>query len=221
MSEFNVDLIKFAGIIFGDGYITKQGNVKFQHSILQKDYALFKAIKCEEYFGLKYSKYQRRKQENSFSTNDNFIINCHAKNWVKILRNQWYINSTKIIPCDIISRFGFEEWSFIYQDDGRLNKISHTNNLIDGIRTRKETSPWVNRYEICLGYPSDDQLSALQISLKNLNIDSSILNRKDGQRNISISKASSKIIFYENIKSFIFNSMQYKIDINPTLSYSK
>ncbi len=221
MSEFNVDLVKFAGIIFGDGYITKQGNVKFQHSLLQKDYALYKAIKCEEYFGLKYSKYQRKKQENSFSTNDNFIIHCHAKNWVKVLRNEWYINSTKNIPCNIISQFGIEEWSFIYQDDGRLNKISHTNNLINGTRVRKECSPFVNRYEFCLGYPTDDTLQALQVSLNNLNIESSILIRKDGQRNISISKASSKIIFYESIKSFIFNSMQYKLNINPTLSYSK
>ena len=81
-------------------------------------------------------------------------------------------------------------------------------------------SPFVNRYEICLGYPSDEVIDSLIFSLKNnMGIDSSILVRKDGQRNISISKKDSKISFYEKIVKFIHPSMKYKIEILPVLDY--
>ena len=221
MSEINVDFVKFAGILFGDGYITKRGNLCFKHSIVQKEYALFKAHKCYEYFGLKHNKYLQKKQENSFSVNDNFLISCHSKTWTKKLREDWYFDSTKKIPIDIVSKFGIEEWSFIYQDDGRQNKISHTNNLIDGKRVRRECIPFVNRYEICLGRPDDDTISALLVSLNRINVEASILTRKDGQKNISISKSSSKISFYESIYPFMFDSLKYKFSCIPTLSYSK
>ena len=145
---------------------------------------------------------------------------CHSKDWTKNIRNDWYTNSTKNIPCEILEQFRAEEWSFLYQDDGRLNKISHVNNLKNGVRIRKECEPFVNRYEICLGHPSDLQLNALINSLLNLGIESSILNRKDGQRNIAISRADSKIKFYELVRPYIHKSMEYKINTNPTLTYS-
>ena len=101
-----------------------------------------------------------------------------------------------------------------------MNKISHTNNIIGGTRIRVDCEPFVNRYEICLGYPSDLLLVALQKSLLKFQIESTVIVRKDKQRNLSISKAESKIKFYELIKDFIHPSMQYKINIRPTLKYS-
>ena len=213
--------IKFAGLIYGDGYIKKNGRVCFKHSIIQKEYALFKSRKCLEYFGLKSSKYKQKKLKKSFSSNDNFIIECHAKNWTKLLRQEWYNKSRKQIPPEILSQFGFEEWSFVYQDDGRCNKISHYNSIIRGQRVRKECRPYVNRYELCLGFPSNDELEALQTSLTSLDIHSSILKRKDGQRNLSIYRADSKINFYEGIKDYIHNSLLYKVSILPTINYSQ
>lgn len=220
MSEINVNLIKFAGMLLGDGYIDQKGRVCFKHSKIQKEYADYKAKKLFEYFNLKSNAYQLKKGENSYSTNDNYLISCHPKNWTKIIRSEWYLNSTKNIPCEILEQFGVEEWSFLYQDDGRLNKISHVNSLQNGVRVRKECKPFVNRYEICLGYPSNEQLNALIKSLSNLEIDATILSRKDGQRNIAISRAASKIKFYELIKPYIHKSMEYKINISPTLTYS-
>ena len=109
----------------------------------------------------------------------------------------------------------------MYQDDGRCNKISHYNSIIRGQRVRKECRPYVNRYELCLGFPSNDELEALQTSLTSLDIHSSILKRKDGQRNLSIYRADSKINFYEGIKDYIHNSLLYKVSILPTINYSQ
>lgn len=219
MSEINIDKVKFAGIIFGDGYITKNGNVCFRHSVLQKEYADYKSSKLFEYFGLKTNKYLQKKNENSFSKNDNYTVSSHSKNWTKILRDEWYIGSTKNIPSDIVSNFREEEWSFIYMDDGRCNKISHYNTVCNGIREKVSTRIFVNRYEICLGYPSDDILDSLIYSLNNMSIEASVIIRKDRQRNISISKKDSKILFYEKISPFVHSSMRYKVEILPTLDY--
>ena len=220
MSEKSVNLVKFASVIAGDGYIDQRGRVCFKHSVIQKEYADYKANKLFEYFGLKTNKYFSKKVEKSFSTNDSYLVQTHPTSWTKDLRNQWYNYSTKNIPIELYEAFGAEEWSFLYQDDGRLNKISHTNNIVEGVRVRKDCEPFVNRYEICLGYPTNELLKALQNSLLKFNIESSVIVRNDGQRNLSISKAESKIKFYELIKDFVHPSMQYKINIRPTLKYS-
>ena len=89
----------------------------------------------------------------------------------------------------------------------------------NGIRVRKDCKPFVNRYEISLGFPTDELLQALQNSLLKYGIESSILVRKDKQRNLSISKSESKIKFYNLIKDYIHPSMNYKINILPTLKY--
>ena len=58
MSEINVNLIKFAGMLIGDGYIDSKGRMCFKHSIAQKEYADYKAEKLFEYFNLKSNAYQ-------------------------------------------------------------------------------------------------------------------------------------------------------------------
>lgn len=214
-----MDLVKLAGIIYGDGYIRKDGAICFHHSIIQKEYALFKADKCFSLYGLKFNQYRSKLKPNCFSTNDGFVIHLHTKSWTKELRRLWYVDSKKVIPPDLLNQFSFEEWSFLYQDDGRANRLAHYKSSADGVRTRTECEPFVNRYEICLGYPSDDELNALQHSLSVLGIHSSVLNRKDGQRNISIYRVESKILFRDGITPFIHSSMRYKVNTRPALSY--
>jgi hypothetical protein len=148
------------------------------------------------------------------------VYQSHPKAWLKAVRSSWYQTGRKEIPADILEKFSWDEWAFLYQDDGRLNKISHVNNLVKGVRVRIEIEPTVNRYEISLGYPSDNTLIALRSSLTNLGVESSVLTRRDGQRNISISQASSKVKFFENMKDRMHPSMMYKMDLRPTFKYA-
>ena len=83
---------------------------------------------------------------------------------------------------------------------------------------RIETPCFVNRYEICMGHSSDATLQGLQKSLQSLGVESKVLVRKDGQRNISINRKDSKIKFFRQIKHRVCSSMSYKIDVIPSLS---
>jgi hypothetical protein len=220
MSEMNIDLVKFAAIVYGDGYLAKGGRLYFNHSILQQAYAEHKADFCNRTFGLKPVFRIIKLREGSFSTNDGFEVSFHAQNWVKVLRDNWYNGSTKLVPPELLSQFGWDEWSFLFQDDGRQNKISHFNTVVDSVRIRTQREPVVNRYEICLGYCTDVELSALIYSLSNLGVYGSILNRNDGQRNISISRADAKIKFYENMLPRMHPNMLYKLNLPPTFTYT-
>lgn len=220
MSEMNVDLVKFAAIVYGDGFITTDGRLCFKHSINQKTYAEYKADFCSKFFDLKPTFSVSAPGVNSFSVNNNFEVRFHSKAWVKRLRDLWYNGSNKNIPVELLSQFTWDEWSFLFQDDGRQNRISHFNTIIDNVRIKTEREPVVNRYEICLGYTSDNELHALIHSLSNLGIYSSILNRNDGQRNISISRAQDKIKFYENMLPRMHPNMLYKLNLPPTFTYT-
>lgn len=217
MSE--IDVVSFAGILYGDGYLTKTGNLAFKHSLVQQQYVEMKVAFCENRFLLKHNSCITKKQEGGFAKNDFYNVRFHTKAWTKELRNSWYVGSKKSIPPSVISQFGWQEWAFVFQDDGRQNKISHMNCMVDGNRVRTETAPVVNRYEICTGFPSDDELDALMHSLIELGVESSVITRKDGQRNISISRAESKIRFYEGIYPLLHSTMQYKMSASPTFKY--
>lgn len=218
MSEINVGLVELAGLIYGDGYINKRGEICMFHSISQKEYLYYKKNIIENY-GFK-TRVHIQNYIGGFGKNKSIVLTTTTTSFSKELRNDWYVDSKKNIPNDLLRQFGWKEWGIIYQDDGRMNKIGHYNSLRNGVRQRVEVEPWVNRYEICLGYPSDDELLSLQYSLSNLGVYSSILKRKDGQRNISISRAESKILFYENIRMNICDSMIYKMNLKPTISYT-
>jgi len=226
-SEHTENLVKLAGFVYGDGFITKQGQISFTHSIQQEEYAMFKANKLSEYFGLKYSIAKR--EARSSKKRDGTIINsgkllritCHSKTWTKKIRTLWYNENGKNIPSDILEQFGPEEFAYLFQDDGRCNKISHFNKIVDNKIIRIETSPVVNRYEFCLGYPSIEQLEALQKALKNFEIVSWKLNRKDGQKNLSISKTTSKQNFKTMLLPYIHASMQYKINFPVSFQFLK
>lgn len=208
--------VKIAGLIYGDGYITKKGNICFHHSIKQRNYVEYKLTILEK-LGFKLLDSRINTKISGFSTNYGYVGSSTSTNLGKKLRKEFYRDNKKCIPIDLIRNFSWDEWALIYQDDGRLNKISHINKKVNGEKIRIETPPFVNRYEICLGHPSDEELKALQYSLKNLGISSWILTKKDGQRNLAISKKDSKIKFFKNIKHRIHNSMSYKIDVIPTL----
>lgn len=218
MSEITVGLIELAGFVYGDGYIDKSGRINAHHSIIQEEYALYKkAILID--FGFKVNT-SVQNTITGFSTNKGIKISTTSTSFGKNLRKMWYVDSKKSIPSDLLCEFGWEQWAFVYQDDGRRNKIGHYNTIKNGVRKRVDIDPYTNRYEICLGYPSDEEIGSLMESLSNLNVESSILIRKDGQRNISISRANSKTIFYENIKPLLHKSMLYKMDVKPTATYT-
>lgn len=220
MSEMNVDFVKFAAIVYGDGYIARGGRLYFVHTLLQKPYAEFKADFCSKMFGLKPIFRFINCREGCFSTNDSIEVSFHAKHWVKTLRENWYVQSAKMVPPELLAQFGWDEWSFLFQDDGRQNKISHFNTMIGGVRTKTYREPVVNRYEICLGHPTDAELAALVCSLSKLGVHCSVLNRNDGQRNISIYRADAKIMFYNNMLPRIHPSMFYKLNLLPTFTYT-
>ena len=226
MSLNNVDLKKLSllsSVILGDGHITPRGSISLHHSVIQESYAQYKAEFLNKNFGLTYKKNIQKLVENtkSFSTNDSIKYFFHVKNITKELRSYCYIGNEKNINKDLIEAYEGLHWSFIFQDDGRTNKVSHYNTIINNKRVRVNCEPFVNRYEICLGFPSEDMLNALINNLLKYNIESWILTRKDGQKNIAISRAQSKINFYNLIKDYVHPSMNYKINIKPTLNYSE
>lgn len=213
--------VRVAALVYGDGCITKKGNIRFHHSIKQKQYVLHK-LKLLQDLGFKILTPKINFQMSGFSTNYGFIGQSSSSTIGKIFRSEFYPNDKKNIPIELVRQFDWDDWVILYQDDGRVNKISHINKLVNGLKIRVNTPTFVNRYEICLGHPSDDQLNALQYSLNELGIESWVLTRKkDGQQNLVISKKTSKIKFYQNIKHRIHSSMSYKIDIIPTLDLLK
>ena len=133
----------------------------------------------------------------------------------------WYNEKGKNIPPSILEQFGPEEFSYLFQDDGRCNKISHFNKVVDNKIVRVNTLPIVNRYEFCLGYPSVEQLESLQKALKKFEIEAWKLNRKDGQKNLAISKTASKQNFKTMLLPYTHPSMQYKINFPVSFQFLK
>lgn len=199
--------------ILGDGHVCRRGTIRFHHSIAQKDYLLYKVSILNNY-GFKFRVYET----SSFSygkLRDFIKADGYASSDSKKLREIIYPNDIKTAPSKYINLFGFFEWSILYMDDGRENKISHYNSLINGKRIRKECPTFVSRYEICVESFDDSSKTNLMNNLKNLGIDSKI----DKRGRIVISKAKSKEIFYIGIKEFIVPSMLYKLSALPNLSY--
>lgn len=202
-------------MLVGDGYVDKKGRVSFQHSVVQRDYAEYKADLLRQE-GFKVSCYS--KKASGFSTNDSVIFYTTVTARGKRLRLYFYPNDKKKIPSEIFKRFGWKEWAIIYQDDGRQNKIAHYNTVIGGIRTRVECKSFVNRYEFCFPTFSDGEMKAAIASLLKLQVEARIgHHRKLGQRLLWISKVSAKSCFYNGIRGLIHESMSYKVSCWPRL----
>lgn len=200
-------------IILGDGYITKGGAICLHHSVVQYDYMYWKASLLESY-GFNLTK-DRCRLPSGYGTNNTIKI-CTSNTAIgKELRKLFYPNDSKLIPEGVIEEFNWPEFAILFMDDGRANKISHYNSLIKGVRVRKECTPYINRYSIAKPMLSDNDLNRFVNRLYTLGIDSTISKR----RRIVISRAVSKIKFYEEIIPYMFVTMRYKIDIKPTLSY--
>jgi len=217
------DLIKLAGLIFGDGYIHKSGRIGFKHSIIQKDYVDFKTEYAINNFDMKFSFYIQEKIT-GYSTNPNYEALSRVKHYLKNLRKLWYDGNSKNIPIEIIKEFSWEQWAFIYQDDGRENKNNYYKTTVNGIRTKTKTSPFVNRYEIFLGNKENNYCKAIQDNLLLLGINSTLVDitskSKKIQKVIRITQKKSKDLFYSKLKPLIHNSMKYKLSALPSLSYN-
>ena len=200
-------------IILGDGHVSKRSCISFHHSAKQHDYLMYKVSILEKY-GYKFS--IRRDTQPSYGKLRDFSrAEGYSSTSSKKLRTIFYPNGVKIAPGQFVKDFGFYEWAFIYMDEGRANTIGHYNTVINGKRTRVETQRAVNFYEICTDGLDNESVQALRDNLLSLGIESRVSKRN----RIIISRANSKILFYEGIKSFIHPSLEYKISTRPTLSY--
>ena len=202
-------------ILLGDAHVSKRGSISFNHSIDQKEYLEHKVSIMEDH-GFKMRVYETDRL--SYGKMRKFVrADGYVSTRSKELRNILYPQGLKIVPESYSEMFDFTDWSFIFMDDGRANVLSHTNNLINNIRIRKETEKFVNRYEICTESFDTTSNNLLMESLKGLGVESYISSRN----RIIISKATSKVNFYEGINSYIVPSMNYKVSSLPTLSYKQ
>ena len=202
--------------IIGDGHVTPTGRIKFKHCARQEDWLKHKANILNS-ANIKTGKIRYVTRLSYGKMRDFVEIDSRKPTSTKILRDMFYPNGVKVYPNNLIVDFNFEMLSIIYQDDGRQNKISHTNNLIKGVRTRVETIPFVNMYEFSLESFDEYSIQNFQICLLNLGIESRISKRN----RVIVSRAKSKKIMYEGMKPFIINCMKYKIDAIPSLSYKQ
>lgn len=212
MSELK--LVK--AIIIGDGHIDKKGSIRLHHSKKQEEW-LDKKINILNNADIKTRKKCYTKSHSYGEIRDFVKVETRRPTKTKSLRELFYPNGIKVIPKEFLNYFDFEMLSIIYQDDGRQNKINHTNNIVNNKKTRVETIPFVNYYEFCLESFDKDSLEVFVKCLEKIGIESRISKRN----RVIISRAKSKIIFYENIKPFVINSMEYKLSAIPTLSYEQ
>lgn len=209
---------KLMAMLIGDGFVTNEYSIGIYHSIKQKQWVFHKigiltscgfTVRVKESFRESYGKMRK------------FIhARTNVSDLTKELRNLLYPQGKKIIPPGFLNDFGYEEWSIIYQDDGRQNKIAHYNTVKNKKRIRVECDPFVNRYDICSqGFNRESNLE-LQTSLLNLGIESSFNKVKGGYgKLLSVSRAKSKTLFYEGIKKYVLNDMKYKLSAKPHLAY--
>lgn len=199
--------------ILGDGHVCRRGVVKFHHSIVQKDYLLYKVSLLNNY-GFKFRTYDTKSL--SYGEIRDFVkADGYASSDAKQLRAILYPKGVKIAPREYTEQFGFLEWAIIYMDDGRENKLSHYNSLIDKKRVRKNCQVFVNRYEMSVESFDTPSKENLVDSLSNLGVESKV----DKNGRIVISRAKSKEVFYEGVRNFVVPSMLYKMSALPNLSY--
>lgn len=205
-------------IILGDGCVNKRGGIQLKHSMEQVEWLNYK-VHVLQSNGFKVRIYET--SEMSYGKIRSFI-NAVTTNTTfgKEMRKLFYPSDKKIVPSNIVESFNFHQWAILYQDDGRQNKISHTSNLINKIRQRVDTVPFVNRYELSKDNLDIASIELLCNSLSQLNIQTKIYYRKNNKLPIiCITRAESKNNFYKGIKPFIIPSMEYKISAIPSLGY--
>jgi len=208
-------------VVIGDGYIDKQGRIWLKHSITQRKYAEWKEQLLQEK-GFKTKSKVIPKREGSFSTNDDFSVNCSVTARGKRLREFFYNSGQKRVPEGVFDKFGWFEWSILYQDDGRQNKIAHYNTIQNGKRVRVECDPFVNRYEFCFPKFTDEEMDAAIRSLANLGIEARTgWHRKLGQRLLWITKSEAKQRFYLGVRDRLIPMMRYKMSAKPAMGYTE
>lgn len=209
---------RLIAMLIGDGFVTNNYSIGITHSIKQKRWMLYKisillscgfTISVKETIRMSYGKLRKFIQ-----------VRTTVSDLTKELRHLLYPQGEKIIPSGLLDNFDYEEWSIIYQDDGRQNKIAHYNTTKNKKHVRVECDPFVNRYDICSQGFNDTSNSELQKSLTTLGIESSFNKVKGGYgKLLSISRAKSKLLFYKGIEKYVLDDMKYKLSAKPYLAY--
>lgn len=212
------DINDVYAIILGDGCVNKKGGIYVIHSLKQKAWLYYKAEILKEN-GFKF-KIKERKML-SYGKEREFITLTTTNTSVgKALREKFYPEGKKILPSDV--KLNPKQIMIIYLDDGRQNVLGHINVIVNGIKERKETNMFVNRYEFCKNSFDKTSISNLQNELLRNKIDSSVrykTGRQNGQPFICISKKLYKDMFFNMLNNIIPECMRYKLSALPSLTY--
>ena len=199
--------------ILGDGHVSARGRISLHHSAKQKDLLLHK-VELLTAKGYKFRVYES--EQMSYGSMRHFVrADGYASQSAKQLRALLYPQGVKTAPQQWVEQFTFADWAILYMDDGRQNVLSHTKNILSGVRTKVDCAPFVNRYEICTEAFDDVSKFYLCNSLLSLGVESAV----DKRGRLVIRRAESKVTFFTGIAPYVIPSMQYKLSAIPTLSY--
>lgn len=104
------------GMLLGDASISRQGNLSFEHSVKQKEYAMFKAGLLREMgFTVTVRERQRVVAGKQHGTIYAF---AHVTPYTKALRKQWYPDNKKRVPPNALQSLNVAGLAFWFMDDG-------------------------------------------------------------------------------------------------------
>jgi len=120
------------GTLFGDAFIPKLGEkrinylIRWEHCLKQKQYALWKARKCNKEFST-YSRKRYDKRTNKIYKS--FSIHLKADPEYSIYRGLFYRGNKKILTKSLLKHLTPKAIAIWYCDDGCLYQTSESNHL--------------------------------------------------------------------------------------------
>lgn len=186
------------GSLLGDGSMVDGISTRLviNHSVLQKDYALYKKELLEKenvivYFReRKLSQIEKKIKDRVIKDNGYVTVETLKTPDLLCYRNAFYPLGKRTIPkiTETLNALGLAIW---FMDDGSKN---------------------ISSYYLCsLAYTQDENKYLQKILLKNFNIKSSL--HKNYDKYLIYIKAESRELFTSIIKPYVCESMKYKLFI--------
>ncbi len=184
------------GTLLGDGHLETQNKgrtfrLKVEHSVNQKDYTDWL---YEKFKNLVLTKPQVKEQKINGKLYQKYWFSTVSNGAVRFYAQQFYQNGKKVVPkfiAKMVTPLSLAVW---FMDDGSLKSKFH--------RARIINTQCFNELD----------LKRLQeMLLKKFNINTTLRNQKEGKQIYIPSTDIEK--FISIIKSYIHNSMEYKIKL--------
>ena len=184
------------GTLLGDGHLETQNKgrtfrLKVEHSVNQKDYTDWL---YEKFKNLVLTKPQVKEQKINGKLYQKYWFSTVSNGAVRFYAQQFYQNGKKVVPkfiAKMVTPLSLAVW---FMDDGSLKSKFH--------RARIINTQCFNELD----------LKRLQeMLLKKFNINTTLRNQKEGKQIYNPSTDIEK--FISIIKSYIHNSMEYKIKL--------